>query len=191
MNKYLIAIIIILSAVFLHQCSRTQAFKTDLATKKELIDVLSDSVRYSTNKLGEITAEKRILRATVKDLEHQRDNLSRNQLKLLKEIKTANKSGDVKAGIQIQERVVFKNVQVIKNDTIVLVDSLNLDNEKTIILSDVKRGTIVTIKNSNPNFQTVNVDGLLIPDKKRWYNSRLFKSIIFGAGVATGVYITR
>ncbi|WP_066836491.1 hypothetical protein [Rufibacter ruber] len=187
-NKVLTGMVIILVILFLWQHQKTQRLKTDVDANASLVAVLSDSVRYHQDRHGREVAEKRVLVMVVKDLERQNALLTDNQKKLLSETKQAK---GVKAGVQIKEKVAIRDVPVLVNDTVVVIDTLDLENEKTILLKEVKNGTEISITNSNPIFKTVDVDGLVIPEKKTFWNSRLFKSLIFITGVATGVAITR
>lgn len=106
-------------------------------------------------------------------------------------MKETETTKNVVAGVQVKEKVLLHDVTVRINDTVVVIDSLDLENEKTILLKQVKGGTEVSITNSDPIFKTVDVDALMVPKKKKWYNSKAFKAVIFAVGFITGFSITK
>ena len=185
-NKVLIIIFFFLISIIIFLFNRTNNLQDDIRQNENLIEVLNDSVRYHQDKFNREVASKKALVTTVKELQKDKVVLTDNQNKLLKEVKQHKK---LKVAVQVKEKVVIRDVPIVVNDTVMVVDSIDIENEKSIVLKEVKGGTEVYITNSNPLFKTVNVDALYVPTKKKWYNRKGFKMVIFGVGVATGVYI--
>jgi len=74
----------------------------------------------------------------------------------------------------------------------IVIDSLGIKNRMDITIGQKRNGIfkkstpIVEVVNSNPYVQTLSMQNVIIEDKKRFYESKLFW---FGAGVLGGVLI--
>jgi hypothetical protein len=174
MNKVVYIVLTIAVLFNFHQCNNSKYLEKQIESNADMLEALTDSVKYSTDKYNREVASKKVIEATVKDLEKANAILTDNQRNLIKEVKTVK---NLKTGIQIQERIT--------------IDTLTINNDKTVLIEETKKGTIVKIINSNDSVQTVEMDAIFIPTKKKWYNKKGFKIALFIAGVATGIAVSK
>ncbi|TXK36786.1 hypothetical protein FVR03_16725 [Pontibacter qinzhouensis] len=193
----------------LFQCNKNRVVEQKLEHTYSNIEALTDSIHYYENALGWEVGEKKLYTRDLEEFKALAAIHTPNQKKLATQLQNV-KEKDLKAAVQVQEKVQVTNLtstkkdsatygyedpnisfQVTVQDTTVTLDTLTLLNDKTVILKDTKKGTVVSVVNSNPYFKTADIDGILVPEKKRFYNSKAFKAGLFLAGCALGVHLSR
>lgn len=206
MNRFLIAAVLILLLLNLYQCSYNRS--QELSSQTQL-EALTDQVRYFKDRQGRTVAEKKLFSAPLSQLGKFQDVLTPNQSRLLSGARNVPNES-LKAAVQVREVVEvpkmaarqIDSASYIYSDSLVsftatlqdstlYLDSLKLYNDKTILLLDDRNGTRLQVINSSPYFKSADIDGLLVPDRKNWYNSKAFKIIIFVSGGLTGFFFAR
>ena len=204
LNKLLILALIFSLAFGIYQCRRSS---TEIQNNQAQIEALTDKVKYYRDKEGREVAEKKLFRGSVSQLGSLEVIHTPNQRKLHTEARNTPK-GSLKAAVQVSEVVEVPQLVASRvdsstysysdslvsftatvQDSTLSLDSLRFYNDKTILLLNDKNGTRLTVKNTSPYFHSADIDGLLIPDKKHWSNSKAFKVAIFISGLITGKFI--
>jgi hypothetical protein len=175
LHKVVYAVLVFFILLSFRQCNKNNRLENQAESNTKMIEALTDSVKYSTDKFNRVVAEKRVIETSARDLEKVNKLLTTNQQKLLKEAKPVK---HLKAGIQLRESIKVDSATVIEND-------------KTVLIEETKKGTIVKIVNSNERVTTEEIDAIFIPRKKKIGERKIVKIGLFVLGLAAGVALSR
>lgn len=212
-NRILIAVSLVLLVVAASTCHRLSNLTTQLAEQSSVIAAVTDSVHYYQDHYGREVAAKKVIQASLTTVEANYAILSKNQKVLVQDVKHLPQSQQKKlvAATSIQQvtsiinmvnvDTVADNKQswTLRSDTLnyhisVHGDTLHLDMltiPNRILVThyrDAKDVLHVTATNTNPMVKTLDIDALIPPAPKP---SKLPKVILFVAGVAVGILMTR
>lgn len=201
--------------LFMAQCSRSKEIGENNRLKSN-IEALQDTIKYKENKIGGITASKRALEVTEKDLRKQVYVKDERIAKLSKDF------DELKSVVKIDQEVKVVGVPIWYADSIpcifekkfaiaekwynidgvstqkgIKINSFSLPNEQFIIIGEKKEGIFkpnylsVDVVNTNPNFKTKDVTTQVIKIDTPFYNKGWFRVAEIIGSFALGASLAR
>lgn len=208
-TKIVIGILILLLTIFIIFNFINNKKINNLKNSNNNLSVLTDSVKYYTNKIGQITAEKESFTGSIKEIKKLNNKLSKNQKELINKISILeNKNSLISASnillnVTVDSLTNNRPIYDTNNNTVTFKDSLKdiqynvlfklkepelklnylkFSNSQFISYkySKDKTKVLVSVTNSNKYFTVANVDSYIIPLKQK---KPLIKVIGVGVGI--------
>ncbi|AHK11393.1 hypothetical protein F132_47 [Flavobacterium sp. phage 1/32] len=202
--------VVLLFILLMGQCT---AFKLKSENKRlqSNIEALNDSVKYTKNKIGTITASKKAIEATEKELKNQVWLKDEKLKKLTEEFSQLKSATKIKTIVTIEKIPVpypdtipcifdkkinvkekWYNFKVTSTQKGLTIDSLMIPNEQYIITGMKSDGFFkpkylnISVTNTNPFIKTIDVQTQVIKIETPFYNKGWFRVLeavtFFGAG---------
>lgn len=212
--KYVLVVLFVFLLFFV-QCSRNNALSENKRLKSN-IEALNDKVSYQENKIGGITASKKALEVTEKELRKQIFVKDERIAKLTKDFK------ELKSVVNIEQEIKLVEVPIYYKDTIpfvferkfnlrekwysidglsnqkgVFIDKIEFPNEQFVIVGKKSEGLFkpnyltVDVVNTNPNFKTINITTQVIQVETPFYNKGWFRASEIVGAFVLGAYIAK
>jgi hypothetical protein len=206
-----IAIIIILILIICFGACNFSNLKKDKNRLENNITALQDSVKYKNNAIGTITASKKALEVTEKELKEQTWIKDAKLAALQKEFNKIINSTKITSTVEVPEikvpykdtiPCVFERQQAVRDSWYSFdakstqkgftIENLTIPNEQYIITGMKRDGLFkplyltVDVANTNPYIKTNDIKSQVVQVKQPFYNKVWFKVAIFAAGVAAG-----
>lgn len=206
---------ILILLLFVGQCTQSK-YKDENKRLKSNVEALQESVKYTKNKLGTLTASKKAIEASEKELKKQ-VWLKDEKLKKLTE-----EFNQVKSATKIKTIVTIEKIPVPYPDTIpcvfdkkinvkekwynfsltstqkgISIDSLQIPNEQYVITGMKRDGFLkpkylqVSVTNTNPFIKTIDVQTQVIRIEQPFYNKGWFRVLEAVTAFGFGVYIAK
>lgn len=201
--------------LLLGQCNRSKLTSENKRLKSN-VQALQDTIKYKENKIGGITASKKALEVTEKELRKQVYVKDERIAKLTKEFTT------LKSVVKIEQEVKLVEVPIRYTDTIpciferkfnlrekwysidgvsnqkgITISNLTLPNEQFVIVGEKRDGIFkpkylsVDVVNTNPNFHTVNITTQVIKVETPFYNKGWFRIAEMVGAFGLGAYLAK
>lgn len=201
--------IVLLVLLVISKCT-TDKYKEKSARLEKNIEALNDTIKYSKNRLGTITASKKALEVTVGELKKQVWVKDEVIVKLTKDYKDLKSVAKIETTVKVPEikldyetPIPFEFERFLKvdkehysfniksNNIGLTLSDLNLENTSYIVIGEKRDGLfkkpyyVTEVTNTNPYFLTKNVEVQIIQEKKPFYNKLWFRMVEIGvAGFA-------
>ena len=157
MKNYLIVLIVgvLISFGSIYSYQRIKNLKQEVVSEQLLRNALTDTMKVYKNKYNEVVSEKLTIQASMKQLQDENLVLNKNQKELIKRVKETDKSKQVIAAALIEQKVVIDSLGLVLKNKQYVSFQWDKRNDKPISFS---------ITNSNPLFQTTNIESYAIPE---------------------------
>lgn len=192
--------------LLLGQCNRSKILIENKKLKSN-INALQDTIKYKENKIGGITASKKALLVSEKELRKEvyfKDEriakLTKDFITLKSIVKVEQEVKIIEVPIMYKDTIPFKfekvfnikekwySIEGMSNQKGITISNLNLPNEQFLIIGEKREGIFkskylsIDVINTNPNFKTTNITTQVIQVKEPFYNKGWFRTIeVIGA----------
>lgn len=206
----------ILGILLLISKCTSDKYREKSARLEQNVKALNDSIRYKNNKIGTVTASKKAIEATVKELKNEVwvkderiNKLTKdfNKLQSVTKIKTVVTIPEIKANYKDTIPYIFERKSNVldkwysfnynSNQKGLTIYDFKLHNETFIVIGQKRDGIFkkpyweADVTNTNPYFKTTDIQIQVIQEKTPFYNKFWFRMVEIGLAGAAGAAISK
>ena len=202
--------VVVILLLLISKCT-TDKYKEKSERLERNVKALNDTIRYKENKIGTITASKKAIETTVKELKKEvwvkDDKINKltkdfNKLQSVSKITTAVNVPEIKVNYKDTIQYIFErkdnfldkyySFNYTSNQKGLIISDLNLENVSYIVIGKKRDGIFKKsyweseVTNTNPYFKTIDVQIQVIQEKTPFYNKLWFRLAEMGLAGAAG-----